>query len=96
MLMPLRPDESELFGLTADGERDIATQTRIESLTRDQLVQLADTDGGWSVLYRDPQDERLWELTYPQSEMHGGGPARLAVVSRDEVASRYKIPRHHA
>ncbi|OAF01439.1 hypothetical protein AYJ54_28495 [Bradyrhizobium centrolobii] len=32
--------------------------------------------GNWAVLYRDP-DGALWDMTFPQSEMHGGGLRRL-------------------
>ena len=32
--------------------------------------------GNWAVLYRDA-DGAVWEVTFPQSEMQGGGPRRL-------------------
>ena len=64
------------------------TEQRIEWLTQ-KLERIASDSSGWETLYRDPRDGRLWELTYPQSEMHGGGPRRLHVVSRDEAAGKY-------
>jgi hypothetical protein len=66
-----------------------ATEQRIEWLTTQKLERIASDSSGWETLYRDPRDGRLWELTYPQSEMHGGGPRRLHVVSRDEAAGKY-------
>jgi len=33
--------------------------------------------GDWSLLYRHPETGDLWDVTYPQSEMHGAGPKRL-------------------
>jgi hypothetical protein len=89
--MTLKTDETELrgswlmrpAGLVAD-----ATCQRIEALLS-TLAKLGTSDAGWSALYRDPSDGRLWELTFPQSEMHGGGPPRLAVVSRSEAQERY-------
>jgi Immunity protein 27 len=66
-----------------------ATEQRIEWLTTQKLERIARDSSGWETLYRDPRDGRLWELTYPQSEMHGGGPCRLHVVSRDEAAGKY-------
>ena len=31
----------------------------------------------WALLYRHKITGELWDVTYPQSEMHGGGPRRL-------------------
>jgi Immunity protein 27 len=65
------------------------TEQRIEWLTKQKLHRIAKHSSGWETLYRDPTDGRLWELTYPQSEMHGGGPRRLHVLSRDEATAKY-------
>jgi hypothetical protein len=67
-----------------------ATEQRIEWLTTQKLERIANDSSGWETLYRDPRDGRLWELTYPQSEMHGGGPHHLHVLSRDEAAAKYE------
>jgi len=48
-------------------------------------------DGGWSRLYLDPVDGRYWELIYPQSEIHGGGPPRLAHISADAAKIKYGV-----
>lgn len=66
-----------------------ATARRIERLIDQQLVELGKDASGWDVLYRDPGDGRLWELTRPQSEMHGGGPPRLTVLSVDAARRKY-------
>ncbi|PSQ82866.1 MAG: hypothetical protein BRD44_06480 [Bacteroidetes bacterium QS_7_67_15] len=55
----------------------------------ERFERLGASDGGWSILYRDPADERLWELTYPQGHLHGGGPPLLRVVSEEEAAEKY-------
>jgi Immunity protein 27 len=62
-------------------ETEVTEQTRIQQLIRDELVKIARDLSGWRVLYRDPKDARLWELSYPHSEMHGGGPAKLTWIS---------------
>jgi hypothetical protein len=62
-------------------ETEVTEQTRIQQLIRDELVKIARDLSGWRVLYRDPKDARLWELSYPHSEMHGGGPAKLTRIS---------------
>lgn len=54
---------------------------RIELLIKQSLEFLIADSSGWDKLYRDRNDGRLWELTYPQGEMHGGGPPQLRVVS---------------
>ena len=64
---------------------------RIESLVTSHLQLVAVCDGGWSRLFRDPLDSRLWEHTYPQAEIHGGGPPRLAAISPEQACMRYKI-----
>ena len=66
------------------------TEQRIEWLTTQKLERIANDSLGWEILYRDPRDGRLWELTYPRGEMHGGGPRRLRVISRDEAAVKYR------
>lgn len=90
---PLRPDETQLVGgLAWDGARmrRDAVADRIVKLTGGgHLRHLADREGGWTKLYRDPRDGRLWELTLPHSEMHGGGPPTLTVLDPDEAARLY-------
>lgn len=65
------------------------TCKRITKLVNEYLVKLGDDPSGWETLYRDPNDGRFWELTYPQSEMHGGGPPELRYLSQDEAAQKY-------
>ena len=89
--MHLRPEERELYGFTAADEWDLATQSRIQQLVSQHLQRLGTADGGWSFLFRDPKDGRYWELTYPRSEMHGGGPARLTEVTQETAQERYDI-----
>lgn len=54
-----------------------------------KLEKLAVDTSGWLSLYRDPATGALWEVSYPQSEMHGGGPRRLALISMDAAKVRY-------
>ncbi|MEW6301915.1 MAG: Imm27 family immunity protein [Verrucomicrobiota bacterium] len=90
-IMRLLPEEHELYGFTAAGQWDSATQSRIQQLVSQHLQRVGTADGGWSVLFRDPMDGRYWELTYPRSEMHGGGPARLAEIAQQQAMQRYVI-----
>lgn len=75
---------NNLGGIVADD-----TCRRIDSLVHTHLKELGRDSSGWDTLYRDPDDERLWELVYPQSELHGGGPPQLRCLSIDEARVKY-------
>ena len=89
----LAPDEVDLRGdWVVQKDRSVvadATDKRIDWLIAEKLERIANDSSGWETLYRDPRDGRLWELTYPRGEMHGGGPRRLHVLSREEAAAKY-------
>lgn len=88
----LAPHETVLEGhwLEADGRvvADDAEQ-RISHLLRESLERLASRDDGWAILFRDPSDGRLWELTYPHGEWHGGGPRKLMCLAEDAARESY-------
>lgn len=99
------PDESDLLGQWLDiGSRieGDAVTARIGWLTitvspelgregtAERLERLG-AAGGWELLYRDPRDGRLWELIYPHSELHGGGPPRLYLLSPAEAQAKYRL-----
>ncbi len=88
----LAANETSLLGtwsMKADKIVADAACRRIEWLIINQLVQLGSDASGWDELYRDPDDGRLWELTWPQSEMHGGGPPRLSCLTADAARGKY-------
>jgi Immunity protein 27 len=89
----LAPEEVDLRGgWVVQEDRAVvgdSTEQRIEWLTTEKLQRIANDSSGWDTLYRDHRDGRLWELTYPRSEMHGGGPRRLHVLLRGEAAAKY-------
>jgi hypothetical protein len=90
----LQPNEQELVGKWRSiNNKVIADETcqRIEELIDGYLIKLATDESGWNSLYQDPSDGRYWELSYPQSEMHGGGPPALTCVSEDYALKKYKI-----
>jgi len=64
---------------------------RIEWLISNYLQKIATDETGWSVLYLNPNDNKFWELTYPQSEIHGGGPPSLICITEDEAKEKYPI-----
>lgn len=88
----LEPFESKLIaGSELRDGREVPDEAamRIAWLIHSYLRVLASTDGGWATLFRDPSDGRLWEMTYPQSSLHGGGPRVLRVIAREEAIRRY-------
>lgn len=62
---------------------------RIEWLKSNWLQRVSTDSSGWEALYKDPYDGRYWELTYPQSELHGGGPPTLRFISDESAKSKY-------
>ena|ERR1700760_563278 len=94
--MDLKPHETDLVGgWIFDGKHVSAdpVQSRIYYLITHSLEQVAVSpeSGGWETLYRDPSDGRFWERTYPQSELHGGGPMRLINISAADAVKKYHI-----
>ena len=85
--MILKPNEERLSGGWVRNGQDVvadATSERIDWLVKHHLRRVAADASGWDTLYEDPSDGRLWVLTYPQSEQHGGGPQALISVTRQE------------
>jgi immunity protein 27 of polymorphic toxin system len=88
----LQPDETDIVGRWLErGSKVVGDPTcqRIWWLVAERLELLADSADGWDKLYRDPRDRRLWEHTYPQSEMRGGGPPRLTNIGIEEAHAKY-------
>lgn len=93
-LMNIQPNETKLCGkwilengkLVAD-----VTARRIDYLVQNELVEVGRSDDGWDILYLDKGDGRYWELNYPDSSQHGGGPPCLDFLSRDTAVAKYKI-----
>jgi hypothetical protein len=92
--MKLTSQETELIGkwVVENGQvRADATCERIQGLTSQYLrkVAISQQRGAWETLFQDPDDGRYWEQTYPQSEMHGGGPPTLKCLSKEQAKSKY-------
>ncbi len=86
--------EVEIAGSWAmkDGKmvEDDACQ-RIRALVATELQQVAISKDGWEKLYQDTKDGRYWEWFYPQSELHGGGPPALRVISAEDAKKKYHL-----
>jgi hypothetical protein len=90
----LKPSETSLIGQwVTHGSGVVADDNcrRIQELVATHLQQLARSADGWSCLYFDPADGRMWEQIYPESEMHGGGPPALICVSQEQALAKYGV-----
>ena len=85
----LGADEVELRGRFEEGGAPDEVERRIRWLVAHRLDAVACADGGWEWLFRDARDGRLWELTFPEGSLHGSGPRRLTVATREHAAARY-------
>ncbi len=84
--------ETDLVGQWQAGARKItgdATCERIGWLVSSYLVPLGVDTSGWDELYRDPETGHLWERTWPQSEMQGGGPPRLTRIDLADARRKF-------
>jgi hypothetical protein len=93
-MRPLLPEETEITGkwiMVQDSLQEDETCRRINVLIKGYLIEVGRDESGWDVLYRDPHDDRLWELIYPHSELQGGGPPQLRNVSLEEADHKFVI-----
>jgi hypothetical protein len=89
----IKPDEYEIVGgWIKSGDRIVGDKAceRVHRFTEDgYLAKLGTDSSGWETLFRDPNDGRYWERTYPHSEMHGGGPPALLNLTETQARDRY-------
>ncbi len=52
----------------------------IDEMPAAKLEEVGTDVSGWLVIFRHRETNQLWELSYPQSELHGGGPRRLRLI----------------
>jgi hypothetical protein len=92
----MRPNKEEIVisgKWIVEGKKITPDETceRINWLKTNYLQKIATDVSGWDVLYLDPGDGRFWELTYVNSEMHGGGPPVLKNILSEEAKHKYGI-----
>jgi hypothetical protein len=92
--MKIDPKEKELHGsiILREGELTFDDiNKRISELINSHLIFVKTDKSGWSKLYIDPDDSRYWELTFPESEIQGGGAYSLSNISQKEAQVKYEI-----
>jgi hypothetical protein len=91
---PPRSSERLIAGAWTESDGAVASDEaarRIDWLVNQYLKRIGDGGDGRTTLYPDPADGRYWELTYPLSELHGGGPPQLAAISPTDASRRYAL-----
>ncbi|MFC3851677.1 Imm27 family immunity protein [Salinispirillum marinum] len=94
MSKKLSTDETSLIGSWVEKRGTLkqdAVCERIQWLIDSYFKQVAVDGDNWSALYINPDDGSYWELTYPYSHMHGGGPPTLQRITKDHAKKRYVI-----
>ena len=90
----LNPNETSIEGKwNFDGSSMNSDDSckRIEWLINNKLIEISVNGDDWETVYQDPEDRRYWLLSYPQSQMHGGGPPYLAVISEKEAQVKFDV-----
>lgn len=54
----------------------------IDEMLATKLEEVRTEEGGWVIVFRHRDTHQFWELSYPQSELHGGGPRRLRQIGQ--------------
>lgn len=90
----IAPEETEIIGNWIEVNGRVvgdAACDRVESLTRHYLTKLgySEESGGWQTLFIDPNDKRFWMRTYPHGDWHGGGPAALVRLAREDAKAKF-------
>ena len=90
--MKINQNEIEIQGswqLIGSSIKADSISERIELLITQYLIELAKDESGWYTLFQDPEDNRYWELSYPESELHGGGAPCLKCLLESEAREKY-------
>lgn len=93
MKKDIDPSEEKITGEWIESGEDVVRDencNRVIYLTENYLEELVVDSPNWEILYRDPKDGRFWVKTYPQSNLHGGGPPELEVISKEEARKRFE------
>jgi hypothetical protein len=67
-------------------------ELRIDDIITHHLKKVGAAGGGWEMLFQDPTDGRIWELTFSRGEMQGGGPRTLRLIGLEQARQKYGNP----
>ncbi len=90
----ISPDEFEIVGgFTQENGKLVPKKSsyRIVALCDNLLEKIISSEVHYSILYRDPNDGRYWELIFTEPEFHGGGTRKLTFISDNEAKVKYQL-----
>lgn len=76
--------EKELIGKWVFKEGKVVADSNcelIESMINNDLTEIEISEDGWTKRYQHLNGS-VWELTYPESHLHGGGPPKLTRIKK--------------
>lgn len=92
--MELSANENELVGQWIFENGKVINDPvadRIGWLIKNKLKKIGVASGGWEALFIDPGSGRLWERSFPNSGLHGGGPPSLTSITKEDAVKKYDI-----
>ncbi len=57
----------------------------------ENCIKVTTNDSGWEILYKEKSSNKYWELTYPNSEVHGGGEPLVSPVAIEDVKLKFNV-----
>jgi hypothetical protein len=71
--------------------KDILEGNEGQEFAKKNLVQVQVDDANWRVLHRNPKTGEYWEESFPESELHGGGPPVFKKISEEEAKRKFDM-----
>ena len=62
-----------------------------QKFMQSSCTKVAVDDTGWESLYMENSNNEYWHLTYPNSEMHGGGEPVLVPISPSKAKELFNV-----
>jgi hypothetical protein len=94
MTQPINSNETLIEGQWLLNGQNIAEDEnckRIDWLVQNTLTKITHDESGWEILYQDKIDGRLWVHYYRNSEMQGGGPPALKLITKSQAEAIFNV-----
>jgi hypothetical protein len=67
------------------------TGSQAISFLETNCIKITTDESGWEVLYKEKPSNKYWVLTYPNSEVHGGGEPLVSPLPNEEVKLKFNV-----